>query len=99
MRIIAAAFGLAGMVLAQGTVDDYRRAQSLQATARGLVANLPGPANWIGASDHLWYWKSVKGGTEFVIADASAGTKKPAFDHQRLAAAINAASGGNYTGF
>ena len=97
MRVIAVLFGLAGIGFAQGTIEDYKRAQSLQTTARGLVVNLPGPTNWIGGSDHLWYWKSVKGGTEFVLADAANGTKKPAFDHERLASAINAASGGHYT--
>jgi hypothetical protein len=38
------------------------------------------------------------GGTEFLIVDAVGAAKKPAFDHDRLAAAINTASGGKYTG-
>ena len=53
---------------------------------------------WIGNSDHFWYPKSVKGGTEFVLVDADAGTKKPAFDQDKLAAGITSATGHSYTG-
>src|SRR5262245_6856064 len=88
----------AGSALAQGTLADYQRGQGLQAKARGLVVNVPSAPNWIGESDHFWYSKAVKGGTEFVLVDATAGTKKPAFDHDRLASAISSASGGRYTG-
>jgi hypothetical protein len=88
----------AGLAPAQGTLADYQRAQGLQEKARGLVVNVPGAANWIGESDRFWYTKAVKGGTEFVLVDAAAGTKKPAFDHDKLDAAINEASGGHYTG-
>ena len=88
----------AGLALAQGTLADYQRAQGLQAKSRGLVVNVPGTPNWIGQSEHFWYTRAVKGGTEFVIVDAAAATKKPAFDHDKLAAAISSASGGHYTG-
>ncbi|MBZ5499422.1 MAG: hypothetical protein LAP85_23740 [Acidobacteriia bacterium] len=84
-------------VQAQGTQADYQRAQDLGTKFRGLVANVPGTANWITGSNHFWYYKSVKGGYEFVLVDAEAASKKPAFDHVKLAAAINLASGGKYT--
>ena len=82
---------------AQGKLADYERGQELRAKARGLVVNMPGTAVWIGESDHFWYSRAVKGGTEFVLVDAVAGSKKLAFDHAKLATAINAASGGKYT--
>src|SRR5580704_5663480 len=97
-RAFAAALMLGGSALAQGTLADYERAQGLAAKARGLVVNQPGAPNWIGESDHFWYSKTVKGGSEFVLVDASTATKKPAFDHDRLANGINTASGGHYTG-
>jgi hypothetical protein len=84
---------------AQGTLADYQRAQELQAKARGLVVGMPGAIAWIGESDHFWYPRSVKGGTEFVIVDAVAGVKKTAFDHDKLAAAISAVTGHQYTAF
>ncbi len=82
---------------AQGTLADYQRAQDLRAKARGLVVNEPGAMTWIGESDHFWYPRSVKGGFEFVLVDASTSTKKPAFDHEKLAAAISTATGKKYT--
>src|SRR5581483_10905747 len=83
---------------AQGTLADYERAQGLQAKARGLVVNMPGAMTWINESDHFWYPRTVKGGTEFVLVDADARTKKLAFDHDKLAAAISSVTGHTYTG-
>ncbi len=104
MRIIprcsvtAAAICLLSFVpaYAQGTLADYQRGHDLRAKAKDLVYNSPGPATWINNSDRFWYPKSVKGGTEFVLVDAEAGSKKPAFDQERLAAAISSAVGKPY---
>ncbi len=88
---------LSTAALAQGTLADYERAQSLRAKTQGLVVNEPRTPTWIGESGHFWYARTVKGGTEFLLVDAATGSKKPAFDQEKLAAAINAASGGHYT--
>ena len=45
----------AGITIGQGTLADYQRGQGLQSKARGLLVNVPGPANWIGDSGHFWY--------------------------------------------
>ena len=90
---ILGVLAVVGAAFAQGTLADYERAQGLQAKARGLVVNVPGTPAWIGKSEHFWYSRSVKGGTEFMIVDAEAGTKKLAFDHEKLAAAISSATG------
>ena len=82
---------------AQGTLADYQRGQALGGKSQGLVVDIPGAANWIGETDHFWYTRSVRGGTEFVLVDAGAATKKAAFDHEKLAAAISSASGKPYT--
>jgi dipeptidyl aminopeptidase/acylaminoacyl peptidase len=94
----AAAFCAAPVLTAQGTLADYERAQGLQAKARHLVVNTPGAMTWIGESHHFWYPRAVKGGTEFVLGDAEGGSKKLAFDHDKLAAAISTATGHAYTG-
>lgn len=96
IRLAAAAVAVYSLA-AQGTLADYQRAQGLQTKARGLVVNTPGAANWIGHSDRFWYSKPVHGGTEFVMVDATGATKAPAFDHEKLAAAISTATGGHYT--
>ena len=78
---------------AQGTLADYQRAHDLRSKARDLVVNTPGAATWIGDTDHFWYPKTVKGGTAFILVDAEAGSKKPVFDQDKLAAAISTATG------
>jgi dipeptidyl aminopeptidase/acylaminoacyl peptidase len=83
---------------AQGTLADYQRAHDLRTKARDLVVNTPGAATWIGDSDHFWYPKAVKGGTVVILVDAEAGSKKPAFDQDKLAAAISSVTGHPYTG-
>src|SRR5260370_31021678 len=40
----------------------------------------------------FWCRKSVEGGHEFVLADASTGVKAPAFGHERLAASLSKAA-------
>ena len=96
LKFIAAFVCALAIGFGQGTLEDYQRAQGLQAKARGLVVNSPGAVSWIGDSDHFWYWRSVKGGTEFVLGDASTASKKLAFDHDRLAIAISTATGQSY---
>ncbi|HMV51066.1 MAG TPA: DPP IV N-terminal domain-containing protein, partial [Blastocatellia bacterium] len=77
---------------AQGTQADYERANGLRDKYVGLADNLPERANWIGQTSRFWYRKTVKGGNEFVLVDAATQAKKPAFDHERLAAALSAAT-------
>ena len=93
---------LLGLVLlpviagAQGTLADYERAQGLRKQFEGLAVNLPGRVNWIGKSNRFWYRKSVKGGNEYVLVDAESLAKQPAFDHEKLAASLSAATGEKY---
>ena len=82
---------------AQGTLADYQRAHDLSAQAFDLVVNVPGPAHWISDEHRFWYAKSVKGGNDYVLVDADAGTKKLAFDQAKLATAISAVTGHLYT--
>ncbi len=74
---------------AQGTLADYERAAGLRERYQGLVVNAPDRANWIEKTHRFWYRKSVKGGYEFIVADAETLAKKPAFDHEKLAAALS----------
>src|SRR2546425_5003882 len=90
-------FLLPTIVCAQGTLADYERAANLRKQFEGLAINLPGRANWIEKTNRFWYRKSVKGGHEFVLFDAESLTRKPAFDHEKLAASLSAATAGKYT--
>ena len=82
---------------AQGTLADYERANGLREKYVGLAFNLPERTNWIGKTSRFWYRKAVNGGNEFIVIDAEGLTKKPAFDHERLAAALSTAAGEKYT--
>jgi dipeptidyl aminopeptidase/acylaminoacyl peptidase len=75
----------------------YDRAESFNRRTEGLVVGIAETPNFLEPPTKLWYRKSVKGGNEFVLADAVAKTKAPAFDHARLAAAISTAANGRYT--
>ena len=78
---------------AQGTRADYERAAGLGDKLRGLALNAVDRSGWIGETTRFWYRKSVKNGFEFVVADVATQGKKLAFDHDKLAAALTAASG------
>lgn len=97
ISLIALCLLLTTLGYAQGTLADYERANSLREKYVGLTANLPERANWIGQTSRFWYRKSVAGGHEFVVFDAETLAKKPAFDHERLAASLSAAVGEKYT--
>ncbi len=46
-------------------------------------------ANWSGDGQRFWYRNDLAGGKrEFVLVDAKAGARQPAFDHEKLAAAL-----------
>jgi dipeptidyl aminopeptidase/acylaminoacyl peptidase len=103
-RNVARALTLAAVVLlpatarAQGTAADYERSQGLRTRWQGLVVNLPEQPTWIDSTSRFWYRKSVLGGHQFVVVDATTREKRPAFDHDRLAAGLNAATHRTYTG-
>src|SRR5262245_6544800 len=49
--------------------------------------------HWFADGTKFWYRNDLKGGAkEFVLVDAAAGTRGPAFDHAKLAASLSKAS-------
>ncbi|MEV6984765.1 DPP IV N-terminal domain-containing protein [Sphaerisporangium sp. NPDC051017] len=49
--------------------------------------------NWIQDTETFWYRNTTNGGTEFILVDAAAGTRQPAFDHAKLAVALGGVVG------
>ena len=84
-------------LLAQGTLSDYQRALNLRPQSQGLVIDSPERITWIDNSHRFWYRKSVRGGNRFMMVDADSLAKQPAFDHEKLAASLVAATGQKYT--
>ncbi|MBP6059798.1 MAG: hypothetical protein KA522_03415, partial [Candidatus Saccharicenans sp.] len=73
----------------QGKVEDYDRAFALREKFDGQAINVPDRPAWIEKTPRFWYRKTVKGGHEFILVDAEKATKQPAFDHEKLAAALS----------
>ncbi|WP_252181372.1 S9 family peptidase [Azospirillum sp. B4] len=91
----------AGFAPAAGPVPteaDYERALSLRERWMSLTENVAWPATWMGKSGCFQYRKTVPGGFQFVSVDATTLEKKPAFDHDRLAAEWGKVGGPHVTG-
>ncbi len=82
---------------AQGTRADYERANGLRARFEDLATGLPEPATFIENTNDFFYRRFVKGGYEFVAVNADTEVKRPAFDHERLAASLSKAVGAKQT--
>jgi dipeptidyl aminopeptidase/acylaminoacyl peptidase len=73
---------------AQVTRADFERAANLRSELQTLALNLPERPSWIGKTSRFWYRKTISGGFEFQVMDAATLARKPAFDHEKLAAAL-----------
>ncbi|MFD3002961.1 DPP IV N-terminal domain-containing protein [Pontibacter toksunensis] len=91
---------LAGLVLCcptsllgQGTREDYKRAEAQKQAMEGKVYHAPRSFNWLEGEERFWYISQTPRGKEFLLVDAVKRRKKPAFDQERLAKALSAATG------
>ncbi|MGC2828765.1 MAG: DPP IV N-terminal domain-containing protein [Candidatus Acidiferrum sp.] len=77
------------------TTADYQHAEKFMSyNTRPLVYHEV-RAKWL-PGDRFWYRDAGPEGSEFVVYDAAHGTRQPAFDHAKLAAALSAAAGAKY---
>ena len=76
---------------------DYDRANGLRDRVQNKIYNVVETPTWIEKTSKLWYRKSVKGGNAFVLVDAAAPSKGPAFDHEKLATSLSTAAKAKYT--
>ena len=78
------------------TADDYARAEKwMSYNTAPLVFNAAVRATWL-PEDRLWYRNLAPTGTEFILVDSARGTRAPAFDHAKVAAALSSAAGKTY---
>lgn len=74
--------------------SSYRTAEQLLRHNRGeLVLNGSVRPRWLEDGVRFWYPTDTVGGPRFHLVDPVKGSRKPAFDHARLATALAAASG------
>ncbi len=79
---------------AQGTRADYERAASLPKRTENKVFRQRVTPHWLPGNTRFWYKvQTAAEQHEFVLVDAEAGTRRPAFDHEKLAAALRLALG------
>ncbi|MGB6219768.1 DPP IV N-terminal domain-containing protein, partial [Haloferula sp.] len=75
-----------GSTLAQGSKEDYERAAKIAGKFSGKVHKASLKAHWFADGTKFWYRNDLRGGErEFIGVDAVAGTRGPAFDHDKLA--------------
>ena len=80
-----------------GTAADYQRAARLPALTRNKVLNAAITPHWSSDGDRFWYRKDLPGGNhQYLLVDAVKGERRPAFDHERLAAALSKVVGKEY---
>ena len=78
------------------TAADYERAEKFMAyNTTPLVFRNGVRPNWL-AGDRFWYHVTTREGGEFIMVDPAKGTRAPAFDHVKLAAALSTAAGSKY---
>jgi dipeptidyl aminopeptidase/acylaminoacyl peptidase len=98
MKFCAALALASALLAAQGGLDDYKRAYALRERYAALAHHIPDPVQRIEDSPAFWYRKSVPGGHEFVRVEAGAAPeKRPAFDHEKLAACLTKAGTESFT--
>jgi dipeptidyl aminopeptidase/acylaminoacyl peptidase len=83
--------------VAQGkqlTTDDYARAEKFMGyNVNPLVYHGVARPTWMG-DGRFWYRDNGPDGVTFMVVDPAKGTKTPAFDQVKLAAALTASTGG-----
>ncbi len=78
------------------TDQDYTRAESFLGYGTApLVDHGAVTPNWL-PGDKFWYRTLTAQGSEFILVDPARGSRQPVFDHQKLAAALSAATGSAY---
>ena len=78
------------------TTADYQRAEKFMTyNTSPLVLRSGVRPNWL-SGDRFWYCVITQGGNEFMLIDPANGTRAPAFDHAKVAAALAAATGRSF---
>ena len=79
--------------------EAYARAEQMAKQAAGRVFKENLTPHWFDDGKRFWYRNDTKDGTkDFVLVVPDAGTKLPAFDHEKLAASLSKAANATYQG-
>lgn len=78
---------------AQGTVEDYKRADAADRLFRNKVFNAPASFTWLKDGSKFWYINTTRTGKEFIGVDVAKQAQQPLFDHAKLAKNLAQKSG------
>jgi dipeptidyl aminopeptidase/acylaminoacyl peptidase len=74
----------------------YQRAQGGKPAGRAYKLQIT--PHWFHDNTRFWYRNDLSGGAhEFIVVDAEAGKREPAFDHKKLAVGLTKAAGKDYS--
>jgi dipeptidyl aminopeptidase/acylaminoacyl peptidase len=83
-------FALSSTLSAEGTKQDYQNAATLRQKTNGKVLNEKIDLHWVPDADRFWYRVRTPEETwRFIFVDAERGSRKIAFDHDRLAGVLS----------
>ena len=92
--LFSVSFFSAKEVAAQGTRSDYERAFNLRKVTANKVFKQRVVPHWFADSKQFWYRNDLTDeAREFILVSAETGTRRPAFDHERLAAVLAKTTG------
>ncbi|MDW7695989.1 DPP IV N-terminal domain-containing protein [Flammeovirgaceae bacterium SG7u.111] len=89
---------LSSITFAQGTLADFKRADSLREAFKNKVYYSPQRFHWQDKST-LWYSNQTAEGTEYMLVDVLEKKKEKAFDHEKLAATLSQESNSEVKSF
>jgi len=77
---------------AQGTVEDYNRAFSLQDKLKDKVFYSNVTPQWIGNTNSFWYVRNTTDGKIYMLTDAKKKSRTVLFDHLKLTESLSKAT-------
>lgn len=86
--LIITFFLYSSSISGQGKIDDYKRADETRAKFSNKVFYSNVKPEWINNSNKFWYVNNTPEGKEFIIVDSEEATRKPAFDHEKMAGSL-----------
>lgn len=85
-------FTLAPNAHAQGTLQDYQRAELFNGLMQNKIFNAPSNFKWLSIAKQYFYGMTTAKGTEYRLVDVAERNQKEAFDQQKLALALTSAT-------
>jgi dipeptidyl aminopeptidase/acylaminoacyl peptidase len=90
ISVLAAFFLFAGDLFSQDMLKDYQRAERfLQKNVEKMIFQTQIIPNWIKETSRFWYKNETRDGKKFILIDSGKRTRKPVFNHHKLANALS----------